>query len=115
MNLDELKKRALAVRQKYTALNTAKGEKAWSGKDYAMGFVGDVGDLQKIIMAIEGMRALDEAEAKLGHELADCLWSILILAEHYDIDLEKRFLETMTELESRIAHETHSVSEGAVS
>lgn len=106
MKLDELKNMALDIRQKYTALNAAKGEKVWGGKDYAMGFVGDVGDLQKAIMAAEGMRTLDDAEAKLGHELADCLWSILVLADHYNIDLEKQFSKTMSELEHRIAHET---------
>ena len=38
----------------------------------------------------------------LGHELADCLWSILILAEKYGIDLTAEFHRTMAELERHI-------------
>ena len=40
--------------------------------------------------------------AALGHELADCLWSVLILAHKYDIDLAAEFERTMTELEAHI-------------
>ncbi|MFF8422565.1 MazG nucleotide pyrophosphohydrolase domain-containing protein [Streptomyces sp. NPDC015680] len=38
----------------------------------------------------------------LEHELADCLWSVLILARRFDVDLETAFRRTMTELEAAI-------------
>jgi NTP pyrophosphatase (non-canonical NTP hydrolase) len=38
----------------------------------------------------------------LGHELADCLWSIIILASELDIDLEANFLATMEKLNRHI-------------
>lgn len=109
MKFDELRARALEIRQKYAELNAKKGERTWNGKDYAMGFAGDVGDLEKIVMAVEGMRTIDDATARLGHELADCLWSIFVLADYYSIDLEQQFTKTMDELENRIAQETSSV------
>jgi NTP pyrophosphatase (non-canonical NTP hydrolase) len=31
------------------------------------------------------------------------LWSVLILADAYNVDLEKEFTHTMTKLEARIA------------
>jgi NTP pyrophosphatase (non-canonical NTP hydrolase) len=66
------------------------------------GFVGDVGDLSKIIMAKNGHRAMDDIDEKLKHELSDCLWSILVLANYYDIDLESQFVKSMDELEARV-------------
>jgi NTP pyrophosphatase (non-canonical NTP hydrolase) len=62
------------------------------------GFVVDVGDLMRLVMAKSGIRHTDEVDAKLAHELADCLWSVLVLAKLYDIDLEKAFLTTLEEL-----------------
>ena len=54
-------------------------------------------------MARQGLRHIPEAEQKLGHESADCLWSILVLAHMYEVDLEQVFLKTMDELEQHIA------------
>jgi NTP pyrophosphatase (non-canonical NTP hydrolase) len=36
---------------------------------------------------------------------ADCLWSVCVLAELYQIDLEQAFLDTMVELEQTITAE----------
>ena len=34
----------------------------------------------------------------LAHELSDCLWSVLVLADHYDIDLATACTSTMDDL-----------------
>lgn len=103
MNLNELQKRAMEIRQKYSELNAKDGHDKWQGKDFMMGFVGDVGDLNKLVMAKENMRSVEDADKKLEHELGDCLWSLLVLAENYNIDIEKAFQKTMDELDTRIA------------
>lgn len=69
------------------------------------GFVGDVGDLSKLIMAKSGLREINNVDQKLAHELADCLWSVLVLASKYEIDLAYHFFKTMDELEARIDQE----------
>lgn len=102
---EELKQRAIKVRQMYDELNQKARNRKWDAKDHAMGFVGDVGDLMKLVAAKEGVRAGADIDSRLGHELADCLWSIFILAEHYDIDLKKEFDRTMDYLEKRITKE----------
>lgn len=102
-NLIELQKRALEIRQKYNELNKRDGHDTWGPKDYAMGFAGDFGDLMKLVMAKENMRHIDDVDKKLKHELGDSLWCIFVLAEHYGIDLESEFLNTMNELDARIA------------
>lgn len=101
-SLIDLQKRAMEIRLKYSELNKKDGHDSWGAKDYAMGFAGDFGDLQKLIMAKENMRHIDDAEEKLKHELSDCLWSLLVLAEHYNVDLGSEFSKTMDELQERI-------------
>jgi NTP pyrophosphatase (non-canonical NTP hydrolase) len=71
--------------------------------DVVLGFVGDVGDLAKLIQAAEGVRRIPQAEARLEHELADCLWSLLVLAGLYGVDLEQAFTKTMDELEEHLS------------
>ena len=72
------------------------------------GFVGDVGDLSKIIMAKHGLRNMENIDRKLAHELSDCLWSVLVLANKYKIDIGAEFNKTMDELEGRISQEMNS-------
>jgi NTP pyrophosphatase (non-canonical NTP hydrolase) len=102
-DITELQKRALEIKQRYAELNAKEGREAWGGKEYAMGFVGDVGALLKNVMAKENLRPLDNIDARLAHQLADCLWCVLVLADQYDVDLEKSFIETMNQLETRIS------------
>lgn len=53
-------------------------------------------------MAKHGLRDMDNVDAKLAHELADCLWSVLVLADKYKVDLAAEFMKTMDELARRI-------------
>jgi NTP pyrophosphatase (non-canonical NTP hydrolase) len=66
------------------------------------GFVGDVGDLMKLVMAKAGARPIADVDRRLAHELSDCLWSVLVLAQLYNVDLEREFLRTMDTLEAKL-------------
>jgi NTP pyrophosphatase (non-canonical NTP hydrolase) len=87
-----LTQKAKVIKEKYAAQNEGFGRKKWEATDYYQGFVGDVGDLGKLIMAKNNLREYKDQDKKLAHELADCLWSILILADELGVDLEKEFL-----------------------
>lgn len=102
MTYQELLEAAVRVRKKYNQLNARDHGAEWDGDKLMAGFVGDVGDLSKIIMAKSGHRSMDDVDNKLVHELADCLWSVLVLANFYDIDLEKQFMKSMIDLEARV-------------
>lgn len=102
-DLTDLQKRAMAIRKRYSETNALNGFDSWNGLDYTAGFAGDVGDLLKLVMAKENKRSGGDIDAKLRHELGDCLWSLLVISEHYGIDLEEAFLETMQQLEDRLA------------
>ena len=102
MTLEELQSSAVEIRDKYDELNRQKRGITWNEQHLMAGFVGDVGDLSKVIMAKHGLRDMDDVDQKLAHELSDCLWSILVLASKYDIDLSAEFQKTMRELSARI-------------
>lgn len=98
----ELIKRAKHIRQYYAEFKTNRHGRSWTREEVMLGFMGDVGDLAKLILANEGVRKIDEAEDKLAHELADCLWSVIVLADLYNVDLEEAFVDTMQELEDKL-------------
>lgn len=102
MSLSALSARARRVRQLYAALETKRGGRPWTRAELAQGFVGDVGDLMKLLMAKDGRRPAKNLDAALAHELADCLWSVLVLADACDVDLAAAFHRTMDELEQRL-------------
>lgn len=105
MTIQDMQQRALTIAQKYDELNQTAGRKIWSTSEFMAGFVGDVGDLSKLVMAKNGYREITDIDAKLAHELSDCLWSVLVLAAKLDIDIEKAFAATMRELDARLAAE----------
>ncbi|HEY8602296.1 MAG TPA: hypothetical protein VIL85_27980 [Thermomicrobiales bacterium] len=102
IELSTLLQRAVAVRQQYAALEQHGYGRSWTNEEIALGFVGDVGDLAKLVLARNGVRYIPDTDAKLAHELADCLWCVMILASAYNIDLESAFLHTMDALETHI-------------
>jgi len=103
MEFNDLVQRALAIRQGYQTHEQKQYGASWSNEELALGFVGDVGDLAKLVMAVNRRRMIPNAEQKLAHELADCLWSVIVLANVHGIDLEEAFLQTMDDLEKWIA------------
>jgi len=102
MDFKQIIAKAVEVRNKYSDLEKKKYGKEWTKEQIAQGFVGDVGDLMKLIMAKSGVRNVEDIDNKLAHELSDCLWCILVLANKYEVDLEKSFLNTMFEIEKRV-------------
>src|SRR5690606_18084891 len=80
MNFSDLEQAALQLNDLYEQLEVKRWGRAWSAQELALGFMGDVGDLAKLIQAHAGVRTIDDHQAKLGHELSDCLWSIMVLA-----------------------------------
>ena len=79
MELARLTERAMQLRRRFTEAEQARQGRAWTREELMQGFVVDVGDLMKLVMAKAGARPVD------------------------DVDLEKEFLATMTELEAKLA------------
>lgn len=102
MDFQTIINRALEIRKHYEAKENQLYGSAWTSEEIALGFVGDVGDLAKLIVAKNGKRNIPDSKAKLEHELADCLWSVIVLAHQHGVDLEEAFVNTMNELERRL-------------
>jgi NTP pyrophosphatase (non-canonical NTP hydrolase) len=102
MNFSEIVKRAKEIKSLYANLETKKYGQVWTPSQIAQGFVVDVGDLMKSVMSKEGVREVENVDEKLNHELCDCLWSVIILADKFKVDLEKSFVSNMDLLEERI-------------
>ena len=108
MELAQLAERAMEIHQQYAEMEAARYGRAWSLEELALGLVGDVGDLSKLLMAHVGVRSIPDVEQKLAHELSDCLWSVLVLSQKVGVDLESAFLRTMDDLESHLAAQRQS-------
>ena len=98
----DLKKRALELRRLFAETELRETGKAWSRGDLLRGFLGDVGALSKLSMAADGLRSEPAHQEKLGHEFADCLWSLIVLAAEYEVDLEGEFNHLVTELSKKL-------------
>lgn len=105
MNFCDIENAALQLNELYEQLETKRWGRTWSTQELALGFVGDVGDLAKLIQAHVGVRTIDDHKAKLGHELSDCLWSILVLANKCGVDLEAEFVRNTREISEYVSGE----------
>ena len=103
MEFQTILDRAIEIRKQYEAKEKQLYGSAWNSEEIALGFVGDVGDLAKLIIAENGKRNIPDSKAKLEHELADCLWSVLVLAHLHGVNLESSFINTMNELEKHLS------------
>jgi NTP pyrophosphatase (non-canonical NTP hydrolase) len=108
MDFQNLIDRALAIRRFYEEKEKKLYGSAWTSEEIALGFVGDVGDLAKLVVAENGKRRIENSKEKLEHELSDCLWSLIVLAHLHDMDIEKSFLKTMDELQEHLLQERNS-------
>jgi NTP pyrophosphatase (non-canonical NTP hydrolase) len=102
MELARLSDRAMEIRACFAAHEQGRSGRTWTREEIMQGFVGDVGDLMKLVMAKAGVRTIAGADRKLAHEISDCLWSVLVLARLYEVDLEREFLKTMADLEQKL-------------
>lgn len=99
MDFQNIIERALTTRKLYEEGEKELYGSPWTKAEITLGIVGDVGDLAKLVIAENGKRNIENSKEKLGHELADCLWSVIVLAHIHEVDLETSFMNTMDELQ----------------
>ena len=102
MELQKLINRAMDLRGQYEKKETELYGSPVTDEDIAQGFLGDVNNLIKLIMAERGKRNIANSKEKLESQLAHCLWSVIVLAKMHNIDLEQSFMETMDRLENHL-------------
>ena len=102
MEFKEIQKIALEVRDEYAKLNERKGERKWGALEHTQGLAADVGDLNRLVMAKSGLRCGEDLDEKLLHQISDCLWSVMVVADELGINLETEFVRQMKILEERV-------------
>ena len=102
MEFKALIQRALTIRGRFAGYEVRTYGREWTTEELALGLMKDVGDLAMLIQASEGVRQVTDLDKALGHELSDCLWSVIALADRLGVDLETAFTQTMDELDQRL-------------
>lgn len=102
MELEKFSKEALRIHKLYVEYEKKKFGKKWNTEELFIGLVSDIGDLSRLVLAKKGMMKIKNLKEQLGHEISDCLWGILVLADEYDVDIKKVFFKNMKELEKRM-------------
>ncbi len=98
MQFEELVEKGKEIKKAYAVDN----KNPWGMTEFTQGLVSDVGDLLKLIMAKNSFRTIENVDEKIAHELSDCLWATMMIADELGVDLEKEFVKNMEGLKERI-------------
>ena len=102
MEFQKIIHRALDLRRQYELKETDLYGAPATSVEIAQGFTGDVNNLAKLVMAEHGQREIANSKEKLDAQLAHCLWSVIVLAQMHNVNLETSFMETMDRLENHL-------------
>jgi|SRR5579862_8464235 len=91
-----LEQRALEVRRRYDQLEKSRNRQPWNAIKLTRGFKKDLTELLRVVE----QDMIDRK--KMSQELADCFWSVLVIARKLDIDVERIFWTRMAELDNRL-------------
>ena len=71
--------------------------KVWNPFVMVTDLLEEAGEVAAVVKGLEGFKPPDKPKTKemLATELSDLLYIIFVLAEHYGINLEESFLETV--------------------
>jgi NTP pyrophosphatase (non-canonical NTP hydrolase) len=102
MELQKIVHRAMDLRRQYEVRETDLYGSPSTSPDIAQAFSGDVNNLVKLIEAVQGQREIANSRDKLEAQLAHCLWSVVVLAQMHNVNLETAFMEAMDRLEAHL-------------
>lgn len=102
MELEKIIHRAMDLRRQYEKRETELYGSPTTSVEIAEGFAGDVTNLVKLVMSEHGQGEIANSKEKLEAQLAHCLWSVVVLAQMYHVDLETSFVEAMDRLEAHL-------------
>lgn len=99
LSLMEAQKLSAKIFRQINEKLDARRGKGWSPFVIVTDILEEAGEVAAVVKGLEGFKPPDKPKTKemLATELSDLLYGIFILAEHYGIDLEKKFLETVND------------------
>ncbi len=88
MEIGEAQERARQLRSRFSGYEARHGTE-WTTADLVSGLVTDIGDLARLVQEHEGRRVgRDDLAEALEHEVGDCLWSLLVIADRCGVDAD---------------------------
>ena len=102
MEFQKIVHRAMDLRRQYEIKETDLYGSPYTSLEISQGFSGDVTNLVKLVMAEHGQRQIANSKEKLEAQLAHCLWSVVVLSQMHNINLETAFMEAMDRLENHL-------------
>ena len=103
MTFDEAHQGARRTRELYRRLERERYGREWELRDLFIGLQGDMGDLAQLLGAHQGIRpGPEELTDAIGHEIADCVWSLFVIADELVIDVGEAYAALLDELTGRI-------------
>ncbi len=96
--------RSMRIRKLYNELEQRKHGGPWTNQEDVIGFVHDVGELGRMVMAAEG-RWMHQGDLPndLGDKLSECLWWLFVFSERLGVDINSAFSSKMSELETSLS------------
>ena len=79
-------------------IDVVKG-KGWNPFIIVTDMLEEAGEVASVVKGLEGYKPADKPKTRemLANELSDLLYSVFVLAEHYNIRLEETFLQTVND------------------
>ena len=102
MDFQKIIHRAMDLRRQYEIKETDLYGSPSTAIDIAQGFAGDANNLVKLIRAEHGESSILNSRDKLEAQLAHCLWSVVVLAQMHNVNLETVFFDAMDRLETHL-------------
>lgn len=75
--------------------------KNWTIHTRFVELVEEVGELANAIQTDEGFKSKKRKKSEVTNSLCDILYEIFLIADHYDVDLDKEYPLVLEEIEDR--------------
>lgn len=102
MDIDSMIKEGLRIRDKYDDWAKKNNVREWGLLERTTGLVTDVGELTEYVMVHMGYRSGESNQEKLKHEICDCIWALICIADYVNVDIKNEFSNLIKELDARL-------------
>lgn len=101
---------AIRIRELYHQLEEHSLGRKWTLEEDMLGLFTDIGVLGRLVMAADGTWGYDgNVNIELKHKLSECLWWILVLSDHLNIDITDSFTTFMDKLDADLTNSVASI------
>lgn len=88
MNLDDVNRKAIEIRERYHELEKALHGSEWSVEEDALAFLTDAALVGRLAMDHEGRWPSADQEMLPG-KIGECVWWLAVLSERMDLDFRE--------------------------